>query len=111
MPAADSKRVYALGFISAYLVAAYKRQGNRFHQGKRIWESAGESSPSVANGVVYSGWAGSPVAYEANSGKVLWSGSGPFTSGTPIIVNGAVYGACDVTNVCAWTLPSQRRRS
>ena len=85
--------------------------------GHYLWFSyphdSNSSWPSVANGVVYTACPGTPCAYNASNGALLWSQwSGPrvATYGVPIIVNGAVYGACNGSNVCAWGLPASRSR-
>jgi len=107
MPAITPKVTFvtALGYIEALKTK---------QQGKFLWsnypKTPNMSSPSVANGVVYTACAGSPCAYSTTSPTLLWSGPGAATSGVPIIVNGVVYGACNGSNVCAWALPSEIRR-
>ena len=68
-------------------------------------------SASIANHVLYvldNG--GLPTALSYPGESVLWTASGTPSTGVPIVVNGAVIGACNGSSVCAWTVPSMIRR-
>ena len=81
------------------------------HVGKtQLFQIPGnEPSAAVANGVIYTLVDGVPTALSAVDGSTLWQSPGSPSTGFPIVVNGAVYGACNGTNICAWTLPASRR--
>jgi outer membrane protein assembly factor BamB len=80
----------------------------------RLRQSCACDTPSVAaaNHILYILNAGLAQAIDASDFSALWTASGTPSVGSPIVVDGAVYGACNGTNVCAWTLPGSlgRRR-
>jgi outer membrane protein assembly factor BamB len=83
--------------------------------GDPVWSAplgyCSESSPAVANGVVYVlGTAGAPVgsvfAVDAGTGDVLWSEPiGAQARPDPRVVNGFVYAGSEDGGVYAFTLP------
>ncbi len=104
----------------------YNRYAMKGKTGTVIWKQAYngfDSAPTVANGVVYangsicSGPCNSVSAYDANSGKVLWTA--PASNSTynppPIVLSGKVYAAnvssgsvpCDL---CVFGLSSSEKR-
>lgn len=99
--------------------------------GAVVWKQAygaggNFSAPTVANGVVYAngapncgdgGHCNSTVAYDASSGKVLWTA--PSSDSTfnppPIVLNGALYVAnvnymSTPCNLCVYGLTASRKR-
>jgi outer membrane protein assembly factor BamB len=91
--------------------------------GQIVWqaEDGGQSSPVIANGVVYTGSLADPgigviKAFDALSGTLLWNYQtsmgveGYDFFPTPVVVNGTVYGSnisAGVGEVSAWTPPNQ----
>jgi outer membrane protein assembly factor BamB len=71
--------------------------------GARLWRyyTGGpvESSPAVANGVVYAGCGANLCALNASTGAKLWSYAGG-GGGTPAVANGVVYVGCS-DGLCA----------
>jgi outer membrane protein assembly factor BamB len=96
----------------AFLSAAGQFQVHP-HRSKKILWSVGSASAeaAVANGVLYTDWNGVAAALPAqtSASSPLWTAGGAPGIGAPIIADGAVYGACNATSVCKWTLPAQRR--
>ena len=93
---------------------AYKaRATGRHGSGVRVWVNGGNQA-AIANGVIYSLLEPSPGnipgAASATNGFYLWLASSYASFGAPIVVNGAVYGACNGSYVCAWALPGSLRR-
>ncbi|HLI95927.1 MAG TPA: PQQ-binding-like beta-propeller repeat protein [Candidatus Baltobacteraceae bacterium] len=72
-----------------------------------------DSSPSIANGVVYVSCQSDLCAFNSFTGKQLYAGtSGAGTSYvSPSIVNGVVYTACGANNLCVFSLPSSSTRA
>jgi eukaryotic-like serine/threonine-protein kinase len=86
--------------------------------GAIVWRSPGptgmagagtDSSPAVANGVVYAAWPGTTAdggvfAFHATTGAKLWHGAtgdrGSY--GSPAVVNGSVYVGADDGKVYAF---------
>jgi len=80
--------------------------------GAELWSAASgtyavDSSPAVANGVVYAGTDSNTVeALNAASGAVLWTGTtGNVVTSSPAVVNGAVYVGSDDGSVYAFAQP------
>src|SRR6202042_614502 len=111
-PAITPKTVF-FEVVKASGSSVWAFRANRAPHGlpKVRWASSGASSASLANNVVYTACSGSPCALNAKTGAVLWQGSGAFNVGVPIVVNGTVYGACNGSSVCAWSIPSKAHES
>jgi len=63
------------------------------------------SSPSVANGVVYTACSAGLCAFNASNGSLLYSSNGSGSSqGTPAIASGTVYTICGSNDACAYGL-------
>jgi hypothetical protein len=102
-----------LAYGNAYFEVAKSISGYTATKGKLLFAFDGdERSAESANKLVYSRVGGYPVAYAWNNGYTKWyDASGPRTYVSfPIVVNGVVYGGCDLIRVCAWTLPSMMHR-
>ena len=70
------------------------------HTGAKLWSyntgGCVDSSPSVANGVVYIGAPRRVYAFNASTGAKLWSyATGDLVSSTPAVANGVVYVGSD----------------
>jgi outer membrane protein assembly factor BamB len=110
MPASAYGDVFTLDSASNYDLVAFRRGGSFQGHPDELWESVtGETSPSIANHVVYAGCPGTPCAFARSTGVLLWSHKGGTVTGVPIVVNGVVYAPCETMDVCAWTLPSLLR--
>jgi outer membrane protein assembly factor BamB len=89
-PAVTNGVVFASDFVDP-------NGGNLFaldaHTGAVLWSGdAGQSSPAVANGVVYVGDPGGMEAVNANTGAGLWGYyTSSYVSSAPTVVNGVVY--------------------
>jgi outer membrane protein assembly factor BamB len=108
-PAVADRAVYFAAFGSNYALNA--------SNGAVLWQYAGvctcpvQSSPAVANGVVYVGVGlvngGSLDALDASSGDVLWQYiTGGNVNSSPAVANGVVYVGSDDGNVYAFSLPT-----
>jgi outer membrane protein assembly factor BamB len=89
--------------------------------GAIVWRSPGptgtaagagtDSSPAVANGVVYAAWPGTATdggvfAFDARTGAKLWHGAtgDRGSNSSPAVVNGSVYVGADDGKVYAFRL-------
>jgi outer membrane protein assembly factor BamB len=80
---------------------------------RKIWSSAeGGTSPVVANGIVYVETDSAVNAFDARSGKIVWSTAQASAGGTiggvhwqsPIVVNGWIYVSDDTGPIRAYSL-------
>ena len=72
--------------------------------GSIVWNSQTyfDSTPALANGVLYVGSTGSVVALNANTGVALWEfGKGAYVSSSPSVANGVVYSESEDGNLYA----------
>ncbi len=113
-PAAVAKNVvYARG-------SDYELNALNAKTGALIWSGTPQnitSSPSLANGVIYVGQAGSnwpaASAFDASDGTLLWSSPGGAGYGyvSPIVANGTLYIAnAPCGAICAYGLPGAHQR-
>jgi outer membrane protein assembly factor BamB len=74
--------------------------------------AATDSSPSIANGVVYVNCFDALCAFKATDGSLLFEGpnNDNGADSSAAIVNGVVYTGCGSNNVCAFGLPSSSSR-
>ena len=77
--------------------------------GQKLWSLntglAVGSSPAVANGVVYVGWAGKVYALDASTGEKLWFfSSGLSIDSSPAVANGKMYVGSDDERLYAFDL-------
>jgi outer membrane protein assembly factor BamB len=74
--------------------------------GNLIGSSVFESSPSVANGVVYAGFLDGKVrAFAANTGATLWEYADSAFYASPAVVDGQIFIAGNGSNVYDFALP------
>jgi outer membrane protein assembly factor BamB len=82
--------------------------------GAELWStptgSSIDSSPAVANGVIYVGsWDGNVYAFDAASGAKLWTGAiGDVVISSPAVANGMVYVGSWDGNLHAYALAGAR---
>ena len=105
-PAIAGSTVYFSGINQGYLYALNASTGSLIFNTSGDGSSAyTDSSPSVANGVVYVACNMGLCAYNASNGTLLGAfGAGGSTLGSPAVASGRVYTVCGYNNACMYHL-------